>query len=168
MQQSCKTCWNPRLNSLKQHFTYLLLFPPAFQSNSWVNKTLRCLMYIQHIRQVKDKLHCTSLVDDITVYKDHKVLYSICAYMMSSLLLTSSTSDQFPFMFNESLCTSDLYWWVTRHLFSLTALHASSIVLHKIQLKEQMGSPLSVPYMCVGVNERQRKIKRDSEERRLK
>lgn len=81
--------------------------------------------------------------------------------MMTLLLLTSNISDNFPFMFNDNLCTSDLYWSV----FSLTARYACSIVLHKIQLKEQMGSPLPLLYMCVGVNERQRKIKGDSEEK---
>lgn len=79
---------------------------------------------------------------------------------MSLLLLTFGISYQFPFIFNESLSPSDLYWWVTQHKFSLTALHASSVVRYKISLKEQMGSPLS---MCVGENEWEKEQKKDNE-----
>ena len=53
---------------------------------------------------------------------------SLCPYDVTPLI-NLRFSDQFPFIFNESLCTSDLYWWVTHQRFSLTALHASSSVV---------------------------------------
>ena len=47
--------------------------------------------------------------------------------------------------------------------FSLTALHASSGVQHKTQLKEQMGSPLSMHCKCVWERISEGEIKRQWE-----